>query len=79
MAYSSVRKRIAEFLLNYHKQNCANGESINLTRYEIANLSGTAPETVSRTLTDFENEGLIDKNRNELVLLNPQKLSSLRN
>lgn len=79
MAYSSVRKRIAESLLNYHKQHCANGESINLTRYEIANLSGTAPETVSRTLTDFENEGLIDKNRNELVLLNPQKLSSLRN
>lgn len=79
MAYSSVRKRIAESLLNYHKQHCTNGESINLTRYEIANLSGTAPETVSRTLTDFENEGLIDKNRNELVLLNPQKLSGLRN
>ncbi|WP_291132297.1 response regulator [Flavobacterium sp. UBA7682] len=79
MAYSSVRKRIAESLLSYHKQHCTNGESINLTRYEIANLSGTAPETVSRTLTDFENEGLIDKNRNELVLLNPQKLSSLRN
>jgi DNA-binding response OmpR family regulator len=79
MAYSSVRKRIAESLLNYHKQHCVNGESINLTRYEIANLSGTAPETVSRTLTDFENEGLIDKNRNELVILNPQKLSSLKN
>lgn len=79
MAYSSVRKRIAESLLSYHKQHCTNGESINLTRYEIANLSGTAPETVSRTLTDFENEGLIDKNRNELVLLNPQKLSGLRN
>jgi CheY-like chemotaxis protein/CRP-like cAMP-binding protein len=79
MAYSSVRKRIAESLLSYHKQHCRNGENINLTRYEIANLSGTAPETVSRTLTDFENEGLISKNRNELVLLNIQKLSSLRN
>jgi len=79
MAYSSVRKRIAESLLSYHKLHCINGENINLTRYEIANLSGTAPETVSRTLTDFENEGLIDKNRNELILLNLQKLGNLRN
>ncbi len=79
MAYSSVRKRIAESLLSYSKQHCTNGENINLTRYEIANLSGTAPETVSRTLTDFENEGLIEKKRNELILLNIQKLSNLRN
>lgn len=79
MAYSSVRKRIAESLLIYHKQHCHNGENINLTRYEIANLSGTAPETVSRTLTDFENEGLIDKNHSELILLNPKKLGNLRN
>lgn len=79
MAYYSVRKRIAESLLSYYKQHCTNGENINLTRYEIANLSGTAPETVSRTLTDFENEGLIDKNRNELILLNTQKLSNLKN
>ena len=79
MAYYSVRKRIAESLLSYHKHHCNNGERINLTRYEIANLSGTAPETVSRTLSDFENEGLIDKSRNELILLNTQKLSKLKN
>lgn len=79
MAYSSVRKRIAESLLNYQKQHCTNGDNINLTRYELANLSGTAPETVSRTLTEFEHEGLINKSRNEIVLLNSQKLSRLRN
>lgn len=79
MAYSSVRKRIAESLLNFHKQHCTNGDNINLTRYELANLSGTAPETVSRTLTEFDNEGLINKSRNEIKILNLQKLSSLRN
>ncbi|CAM4259546.1 response regulator [Flavobacterium terrigena] len=79
MAYSSVRKRIAESLLNFQKQHCINGNNINLTRNELANLSGTAPETVSRTLTEFDNEGLIDKSRNEIILLNLQKLSSLRN
>lgn len=79
MAYSSVRKRIAESLLNYHKLHCNNGKNINLTRYEIANLSGTAAETVSRTLTDFENESLIAKNRNEIILINIQKLHNLKN
>lgn len=79
MAYSSVRKRIAESLLNYHKQHCFNGDNINLTRYELAHLSGTAPETVSRTLTEFENEGLIKKMRNELILLNLNRLTNLRN
>ena len=59
--------------------HCPNGENIKLTRYEIANLSGTAPETVSRTLTDFENEKLIEKNHNELILLNQKKLSTVRN
>lgn len=79
MAYSSVRKRIAESLLVYHKKHCPNNENINLTRYELANLSGTAPETVSRTLTDFENEGLINKKRNEIILINIQKLHNLKN
>lgn len=79
MAYYSVRKRIAESLLSYHKQHCPNNENINLTRYELANLSGTAPETVSRTLTDFENEGLINKKRNEIILINIQKLHNLKN
>jgi hypothetical protein len=30
-------------------------------------------ETVSRNLTDFENEKLIEKNHNELILLNQKK------
>jgi CRP-like cAMP-binding protein/AmiR/NasT family two-component response regulator len=79
IAYSSVRKRIAETLLHYHQQNCSNGESIDLSRNELANLSGTATETVSRILTEFESEGLIDKKRNEIILLDSAKLSKLRN
>jgi DNA-binding response OmpR family regulator/DNA-binding transcriptional ArsR family regulator len=79
LAYSSVRKRIAETLVNYSNQHCSNGEKISLSRNEIANLSGTSPESVSRTLTEFENEGLICKERNELKVLNLSKLSKFRN
>lgn len=79
MAYSSVRKRIAESLLSYHKDHCSNGEKIVLTRHELANMSGTAPETVSRTLADFEHEGLIGKDRNLLILMDEQKLRNLKN
>lgn len=79
LAYHSVRKRIAEVLLRYSYQNCLNGEYIKLGRAELASLSGTAIETVSRTLTEFENEGMIIKSRNGLSLADEHKLNRLRN
>jgi DNA-binding response OmpR family regulator len=79
LAYHSVRKRIAEVLLRYSRQNCPNGEYITLGRTELASLSGTASETVSRTLTEFENEGMITKVRNGLSLVDIPKLSRLKN
>ena len=79
IAYDSVRKRIANSLINYFKTYCPDGQSIHVSRNELANISGTSPETVSRTLTDFENEGLIRKEQNRIVIVQPQKLSNLRN
>lgn len=79
IAYDSVRKRIANSLISYFKTYCAEGQSIHLSRNELANISGTTPETVSRTLTDFENEGLIRKELSRIVIVQPQKLSNLKN
>lgn len=49
--------RIAEALLFLQE----NFESQNWTRREIAQWAGTTPETVIRTLAQFEKEGLIDQ------------------
>lgn len=79
IAYSSVRKRIAEAVVNLIKEHSADGKSIKISRDDLAALSGTAPETVSRTLTDFREEGLIDKTGSTLHILNFDKLNKLKN
>lgn len=79
IAYSSVRKRIADAIVNLMKQHSADGKSIKISRDDLAALSGTAPETISRTLTDFREEGLIDKKGSTLTILDMQKLEKLKN
>ncbi|MBK9734562.1 MAG: response regulator [Saprospiraceae bacterium] len=74
MAYSSVRKRVANALLKF--SDSKQSTKMSILRDDIASLSGTAKETTIRTLSDFKNEGLltIDENRIELI-----KLDKLRN
>lgn len=79
IAYSSVKKRIAESIINLIDQQSADGKTIKISRDNLAALSGTASETVSRSLTDFRNEGLINKIGSTLTVLNYDKLSLLKN
>lgn len=73
LAYRSVRQRIAEALLRYGRQvGMDNG--IGASRADLAAMSGTAPETVSRTLTDFAGEGLLEKKGNLLFITEPRRL-----
>jgi CRP-like cAMP-binding protein len=78
MAYQSVRKRIAEALLRLQKQE-NDSDTITVSRIDLAAMSGTAPETVSRTLTDFKEEGFIEKKGSSITILEKQKLERLKN
>ncbi|RZJ34583.1 MAG: response regulator [Flavobacterium sp.] len=73
LAYRSVRQRIAEALLRYGKQFGLDN-AISASRVELAAMSGTAPETVSRTLTDFASEGLLEKKGNLLFITSARGL-----
>ncbi|MEL1244970.1 response regulator [Flavobacterium sp. DGU11] len=79
LAYQSVRKRIAEAILRLFRQNNSDGETIAISRDNLAAMSGTASETVSRTLTEFRNEGLIDKKGSSLTILDFSSLVKMRN
>ncbi|WP_284653236.1 response regulator [Flavobacterium terrisoli] len=78
LAYQSVRKRIAESLLRLQKQE-NNSDSISISRIDLAAMSGTAPETVSRTLSDFKDEGFIEKKGSAITFLDAKKLEKLKN
>jgi DNA-binding response OmpR family regulator len=79
LAYSSVRKRIAEGLLRFYRQRANKDNSVIVSRNDLAAMTGTAQETVSRTLTDFCDEGLIEKQASVILVINEQKLENLKN
>ena len=53
------------------------GDSIPLTRQEIAELAGTTVETVIRTVSRFQREGWVRSGRGKLQLLDPDALQRL--
>lgn len=81
-AYDSVRKRIADALVALFNKYNNNNEAtltLNIGREDIANMVGTATETVTRVLTDFRQEKLIDVSGTAIIILNIDKLKKVRN
>jgi CRP-like cAMP-binding protein/CheY-like chemotaxis protein len=78
LAYHSVRKRMAEAMVRLSHQQ-ANGESFKIAREDLAAMAGMATETVSRTLSDFKDEGLIDKKGSTITILDISRLAKMKN
>lgn len=81
LAYCSARKKLAESILYFGAKyrNDENDEMrFPVSRHDISSRAGISPESSSRNLTDFREEGLIDFSSGVLQVLNPNKLRSLR-
>ena len=81
LAYSSVRKRVAEALLQVASKfgdGISDSCTIRISRDDLAALVGTASETVSRMLADFKDEKLIDKTGNAINILSIEKLRNIK-
>jgi CRP-like cAMP-binding protein/CheY-like chemotaxis protein len=82
LAYNSVRKRVAEALVKLSDKYKKPGDtkfSMNVSREDLANLVGTATETVIRTLSDFKDEKYIEISGSTITILNYEKLANLKN
>jgi CRP-like cAMP-binding protein/CheY-like chemotaxis protein len=82
LAYNSVRKKIADIVVNLADKNKKEGQAqttINISREDLANLAGTATETTIRTLSDFKDEGLIDIKGGSITIVKHDKLATMRN
>jgi len=77
LAYNSVRKRMSEALLRLQRQQ--NNDNFKISREDLAAMAGIATETVSRTLSDFKEEGLIDKKGGSISILDLNRLSKMKN
>lgn len=83
LAYSSLRKKVADALLTLQKKYEDKTETpftINITRENLAAVAGTATESLIRTLSDFKEEKIIDfqKQKGTIIILNSKKLEQMR-
>ena len=83
VAYNSLRKKVANALLTLqHKYQVKNEVEfvLNINRESLANVAGTAKESLIRTLSDFRNEKLIEINKDgSIIITNQHKLEQLLN
>lgn len=82
LAYNSVRKRVADALVELKKKfDLANSNTfiLSITRDDLANMVGTATETVIRTLSDFQYEKMIEIESGKIKIIDVNKLEHLRN
>lgn len=81
LAYDSVRKRVADSLINLQKKYSKTDTDrfeIAISRNELASMVGTSPETVIRTLSDFKDEKLIEIKGSKITIVKPNELENLR-
>ncbi|MGM9510538.1 response regulator [Larkinella sp. GY13] len=73
MAYNSIRRRVADALLNLYRQDPEG--VIQLSRDNLAAIVGTATETLIRTLSEFRQDGLLEiASTGTIRVLQPEKL-----
>jgi CRP-like cAMP-binding protein/ActR/RegA family two-component response regulator len=86
MAYSSLRRRVADALLRLYEKHATDPTSraessdrdpqslIQLSRDDLASVVGTATESLIRTLSEFKQDGLIELVGSGIRVLQPDKL-----
>jgi len=76
LSLSDVKTRLARHLIQNSRS--VNDElvcDLTLSKKELAALLGTIPETLSRTLRHFKNEGLITETRSQIVITDRKKMN----
>jgi CRP-like cAMP-binding protein len=82
IAQKTVRERLAEvilFLINDFGLDDEQYLMISLTREELANIVGTATESVIRLLSEFKSDKLVELNGRRIRILNTKGLIKISN
>ena len=79
-----AEERVAAFLLNLTQRLHARGFSqselvLRMTREEIGSYLGLKLETVSRTFSKFQEDGIVEVKQKKLHILNPDALKMIVN
>ncbi|MEO1258578.1 MAG: response regulator [Bacteroidota bacterium] len=75
LAYDSIRKRVAEALLTLEEREGSN--TFEILREDLAQIVGTAKESVIRMVSEFKNDGYIEVKGGTIKILNREKLVNM--
>ncbi len=79
LAYDSVRKRVADALVQlrskFMQENDKASFTMSVSRDHLASLVGTSKECVIRVLSEFKDEGLVKTHLSEITVLDAEKLA----
>lgn len=77
-----AERRLSEFLLDYSERQCARGQSCDelmlpVSRRDLANYLGLAPETLSRTLSNLQTDGVLEVDNRHVGILDRDALAGI--
>jgi CRP/FNR family transcriptional regulator, polysaccharide utilization system transcription regulator len=81
LAYSSVRKRVANALVvlaDRYSDKSDSKMALSFSREDLANIVGTATESLIRTLSDFKDDKYLEVKGSNITILNYDKLKNLK-
>ncbi|HHB90151.1 MAG TPA: Crp/Fnr family transcriptional regulator [Anaerolineae bacterium] len=79
-AFRSVRERVASMLLEESRRRGFMDKPANelrMTQQDLAGLVGASRESVSRTLSKMEQEGILQTKRGRIIILDREKLRAI--
>ncbi|MFO7852048.1 MAG: Crp/Fnr family transcriptional regulator [Bacteroidota bacterium] len=83
LARKQVRERLAEALLTlckkFNTESCVNNNILKLSREDLANIVGSATETIIRLLSEFREEEIIAIKGRMIILKDTKKLKKIAN
>lgn len=83
LAQKTVKERVAETILMlkqfYGLENDDKTINVSLSREDLANLVGTATETLIRSLSEFKKKEIIDLKGKKIIILNAKILEKIAN
>jgi len=78
-AFGTVRMKLASTLLELYPLYVSGEKAvIPISREELANIAGTAKETIIRCLSEFKEEGLLTIQDSDIIIHSSRKLTELR-
>ena len=77
LTFSNIRQKICYFLINEYKIQKSKNIKLNMTKEKLAESLGITRPSLSRELINMKEIGLIDYDRNNILILDLEEIENI--